>query len=67
MNARGLTPKRAARYLGISTDLLNKWRSDNKEPRVPQPVDCRGTKLFAREELDAFFDELKSLRGSPAK
>jgi hypothetical protein len=70
--SRLLSPKRAARYLGISLSLFNRWRCDDKEPRVPQPVETRGVRSFCVEDLDAFVNQLKSLRAvapstSPAR
>jgi predicted DNA-binding transcriptional regulator AlpA len=51
---RVLSAQRTARYLGISIASFNKARSDDKEPRVPQPIDVRGVRGWVVEELDEF-------------
>jgi hypothetical protein len=63
---RLLKAKRAARYLGISYETFNAWRRDTKEPRLPEPVESRGLNYYVVDELDAFVDALKALRGRPA-
>ncbi len=64
---RLLLAKRAARYIGIAPATFNRWRRDSHQPPVPKPVETRGSQFWTREELDEFVDQLKSLRGSPAK
>jgi len=66
MRRRLLDAKRAAQYLGVSVTTLNLWRRDGKLPAVPDPIEVRGRRLFVIDELDAFVDSLKTLRGGPA-
>lgn len=65
--ARLLSATRAARYIGIAAATFNRWRRDEHLPAVPPPVETRGTKFYCIEDLDAFVDQLKTLRGQPAK
>lgn len=62
MNARA-----AARYLGLSPRNFNRWRNDDNEPRIPQPVFRASKPFFVVDELDQFVVDLISRRGQPAK